>query len=145
MSQERNDVATAVQGLLDALRSPEAPVRLSAAQGLAERGAESRAAVGALLHTSLHDDDPAVRLAAAVALARIDRREKAVVPLLIRALKEGDDGRRWIAADCLAEIGPVAREAVPVLEELLTDLERPPLVRHSFEVALRRLTPEQDR
>jgi HEAT repeat protein len=100
--------------------------------------------VGALLEASLHDADPAVRLAAAVALARIDRREKAVIPLLVRALKEGDDARRWIAADCLAEIGPAAQEAVPVLEELLNDPARPPLVRHSFEVALRRLLPERD-
>ena len=143
MSDEAK-AAVALQELLSSLRSPEAPVRLSAAQGLAERGAAATPAVGALLQVSLQDDDPAVRLAAAVALARIDRREKAVVPLLIRALKEGDDGRRWIAADCLAEIGPAADAAVPVLEELLKDANRPAHVRHSFEVALRRLVPERD-
>ena len=139
---DQTEVTAAVRGLLDSLQSPEAPVRLSAAQGLAERGAEAIPAVGALLQVSLQDADPAVRLAAAVALARIDRREKAVVPLLIRALREGDDGRRWLAADCLAEIGPAADAAVPVLEELLKDPNRPAHVRHSFEVALRRLVPD---
>jgi HEAT repeat protein len=141
MGQERDDVAAAVRELLDGLQSPEAALRPSAAQGLAERGPAALPAVGALLQTSLRDADAAVRLAA-VALSRIDRREKAVVPLLVRALKEGDDAQRWIAADCLAEIGPSADAAVPVLEELLKDPNRPPHLRHSFEVALRRLVPD---
>jgi HEAT repeat protein len=142
MSDE-TEVAAAVRALLDSLQSAEAPVRLSAAQALAERGADAIPAVGALLQAALRDTDPGVRLAAAVALARIDRRETIVVPLLIRALEEGDDGRRWIAADCLADIGPAADAAVPVLEELLKEPDRPPHVRHSFEVALRRLVPER--
>ena len=52
----------------------------------------------------------------------------------------------WAALDRCGLSGgdrPSADEAVPVLEELLKDPDRPPHVRHSFEVALRRLVPER--
>jgi HEAT repeat protein len=144
MSQEPNDVPPAIRALLEGLRHPEAPLRLSAAQALGEQGEDSTPAVGPLLGAALHDADPAVRLESAVALARIARREEAVVPLLVRALKEGDEARRWIAADRLREIGPAAREAVMALLDGLCDSAQPPLVRQGFALALRRIIPEAE-
>jgi HEAT repeat protein len=143
MRDETNDGPPApVRGLLEGLRHPEAPVRLSAAQALGDHGEEGTPAVGALLQASLHDADAAVRLEAAVALARIAGRNETLIPLLIRALQEGDEARRWIAADRLREIGPEAREAVMALLEGMCDPAQPPAVRQGFALALRRIVPE---
>jgi HEAT repeat protein len=113
--EAQSDVASLINSLKD-----EFPfVRLSAASGLGELRARARDAVPALTTLSLHDPSPRVRLEAAVAIWRIDRRTGRVLPVLIEALKTGDEVSRWIAADCLGEMGTEAHEAVTALQEAL--------------------------
>jgi HEAT repeat protein len=125
-----------VADLIAALNDANAPIRFSAAQALGERGAESQAAVGVLLQKALRDPDGGVRLEAAMALYKIDRREEKILPMLIKALQDPDEVRRWIAADCLGEIGPAARDALPALRELLQQDFKSPLIRASVSLAL---------
>jgi HEAT repeat protein len=137
-----NPRATPVAELVQALRDPAAAVRFGAAQALGQRGPEVGPAVGPLLQVALRDPDAAIRLEAAVALYKIDRRVDTILPLLVRVLREPDEARRWIAADCLRDIGPAAREAVPALLEGLEGDFRSVLVRNSFLLALNRIDPE---
>lgn len=131
---------TTVADLVAGLGSADAPTRMSAAQTLAERGPASEEAAGPLLQTALNDADPVVRLQAAVALYRIDGRVKTVLPLLLRALKDPSDAVCWFAADCLRQIGPVAKEAVPAIRAALAGEGRVALVRRSLELAMQSLT-----
>jgi HEAT repeat protein len=139
LAQVGGTARTPVTDLIQALHDPNAPIRFSAAQALGERGADSLAAVGVLLQKALSDPDGGVRLEAAMALYKIDRREEKILPILIKALRDPDEVRRWIAADCLGEIGPAAREAVPVLRELLQSEFKSPLIRASVALALEKI------
>jgi HEAT repeat protein len=111
---------SALAALSDSLEDELAEVRFQAAISLGEMGKEARPATGALIRTHLYDPDPAVRAEAAVALWKIDRQAEAVVPALIRALGEANEFVCWIAADCLGDIGPAARDAVPALRAALS-------------------------
>lgn len=128
-----------IADLIAALQDPSAPLRFSAAQELGERAAESQPAVGLLLQKALRDPDGGVRLAAAMALYKIDRRAEKIVPLLVKALQDADEVRRWIAADCLGEIGPEARDALPALREALQKEYKSGLVRTSVALALQKI------
>jgi len=125
-----------ITALMEALRSGDAPTRLSAAQSLSERGGESDEAAGILFQTALHDTDAVVRLQAAVALFRIDGRVNVVLPLLVRALSDTSDAVCWYAADCLRQIGQAAKDAAPAVRESLQRQDRVALVRRSLELAL---------
>jgi HEAT repeat protein len=125
--------------LVQALNDPDAATRFSAAQALGEGGDESQSAVGLLLQKALRDPDGGVRLEAAMALYKIDRHAEKILPMLIKALQDADEVRRWIAADCLGEIGPAAREAVPALHALLQQQFKSPLIRASVALALEKI------
>jgi HEAT repeat protein len=128
-----------VTELLDYLNAPEAPLRFSAAQALGEWRAEAQPAVGRLLQVTLQDPDPGVRLEAAMALYRIGGEAGKVVPLLVNALGDASEVRRWIAADCLGEIGPAARSAAPALRAALHREEQSPLIRKALTLALEKI------
>jgi HEAT repeat protein len=128
-----------VPALVAALREPAAAVRFGAASTLADLGGEGRAAVAALINVTLWDKDERVRVQSAVALWRIDRREHITVPVLTLALQSDDEYLRWIAADCLGDIGPAAGDAVPALRKALCDDYRAPLIRKSVALALQRI------
>ncbi len=49
---------------------------------------------------------------------------------------------RWIAADCLGEIGPEAREAIPALQQVLAGPLRSRMIRMSIALALQRIDPD---
>jgi HEAT repeat protein len=131
-----------VAELLAELADANAPLRFSAAQSLAERGEEAASAVGALLQTALRDPDKGVRLQAAMALYKIDRREQMIIPLLINALKDPNEAHRWFAVDCLGAIGPSAKQAVPALLEALGGESKSSLLRKSIAVALEKIEPK---
>jgi HEAT repeat protein len=124
-----------IADLIQALNDANAPIRFSAAQALGERGEESQPAVGLLLQKALRDPDGGVRMA----LYKIDRHEEKILPMLIKALQGPDEVRRWIAADCLGEIGPAAREALPALREVLRQEFKSPLIRASVALALEKI------
>jgi hypothetical protein len=62
-----------------------------------------------------------------------------VVPVLAAAVRDGGEVLRWIAADCLGEIGPAARDAVPALRAALAQEGTLALVRQGLRLALERI------
>jgi HEAT repeat protein len=131
--------------LTQALNDPHAPIRFSAAQALGERAAEAQCAVGLLLQKALRDPDGGVRLEAAVALYKIDGRKETILPMLIKALQDPDEVRRWIAADCLGEMGPAASAAVPALRQVLQQEFKSTLIRSSIALALEKIEGTKER
>jgi HEAT repeat protein len=128
-----------LSALSEALRDELPAVRLGATRALAELGPRGYPAVPGLIHVSQWDHDGAVRTHAAVAIWKIDRRDRIAVPVLMRSLREPDEVLRWVAADCLGDIGADAIDAVPDLRLALADTYRTPLVRQAIKLALDRI------
>ncbi len=61
------------------------------------------------------------RLAAALALWRIDQQDHAAVPALIESLRDGDGPTRQATVRALVHLGPAAEPAIPLLIEALRD------------------------
>jgi HEAT repeat protein len=134
--------ATEVGALVDALHSGIGVVRFHAAVALGDFGPGGRAAVPALISASLWDEESAVRLAAARALWKIDRRGPLVLDVLTRALGDANELVCWVAAECLGQMGPAAREAVPALRQALRRRYRLSLIRTAVRLALERIDPQ---
>jgi HEAT repeat protein len=131
---------TEVAALVDSLHDSLGVVRFHAAIALGDLGRTARAALPALIHASLWDEDPAVRIEAAIALWKIDRKTAPrVIPTLIEALDNANELLCWIAADFLGEIGSEAREAVPALQKALQRRFKIQLVRRGIMLALERI------
>src|SRR5262249_26028639 len=117
--------------------------RFHAAVALGDLGPEARPAVAALTHAALWDEDPAVRVEAAMALWKIDRNKGPLVThALIKALGDDNEVICWIAADCLAQMGPHAREAVPALRQALRRPFKITLIGAGVALALHRVDPQ---
>jgi HEAT repeat protein len=132
---------TEIPALLASLRDELADVRMAAARSLGESGPDARDAIPALIPLTQYDTDPRVRAEAAAALWRIDRRPTRILPSLIAVLGEPDEVARWVAADCLGEIGPDAGSAVPALLAAHALPYRTGLIRVSIRLALERIDP----
>jgi HEAT repeat protein len=130
---------SAVPVLIENLKEDIRAVRWSAAHDLGEIGPEALDALPALTAAALHDSVPRVRVEAAVAIWRIDRRINRVLSPLIGALKDSDELVRWIAADCLGDIGPDAREALPALKAALELPYKTRLIRLGVAAAIDRI------
>ena len=91
-----------------------------AAEALGLIGRDAKAAVPSL-KVALDNQDPQVRLNAAVALARIEPQEESHVLLLVQFLKVRDPSIRATAAGSLGEMGGHARSAIPALRQLARD------------------------
>jgi len=130
-----------VAGLIDSLQNELEILRFHAAIALGNHGRDAQPAVPALIHTALWDQDPAVRVEAAVALWKIDRTGPLVIPVLIKALADDNELICWIAADCLGQIGPEARQAVPALQQALRRPFKIALIRRGVALALERIDP----
>jgi HEAT repeat protein len=128
-----------LSALSEALRDELPAVRLGATRALAELGPRGYPAIPGLIHVSQWDHDGAVRTHAAVAIWKIDRRDRIAVPVLMRSLREPDEVLRWVAADCLGDIGADAADAVADLRMALADTYRTPLVRQAIKLALERI------
>jgi HEAT repeat protein len=134
--------ASEVGPLIDALHSEIDVVRFHAAITLGDFGHDSRPAMGDLIHASLWDEHPAVRVGSALALWKIDRKGPLVLHVLTKALEDTNEVICWIAADGLAQMGPAAREAVPALHKALQRDFRLALARKGVELALERIGPQ---
>src|SRR5262249_4600638 len=134
--------ATEVAALVDALHADVDVVRFHAAIALGDLGPGGRAAVPALIHASLWDEEPAVRVGAAWALWKIDRKGALVLHVLVSALGEANELICWVAAECLGQMGPAAREAVPALLRALHRDFRLSLIRTGVRLALLRIDPQ---
>jgi HEAT repeat protein len=114
-----------VPALLAAASSDDPALAVFAAEASARIG-PAAAAVGPALALALHRPDARVRLAAADALVRLDRRyAAAALPVLTEALGGPIDGRQ-AALWTLTALGPDARPAAPALLSLLAaEVHRP--------------------
>jgi HEAT repeat protein len=132
-----------VAGLIDSLQDDVEVVRFHAAVALADLNGAARPALPALIHAALWDENPGVRVEAAVALWKIDRNKgPLVIPALIKALASNNEFICWIAADCLGQIGPEARQAVPALQQALRRPFKIALIRKGVALALERIDPQ---
>jgi HEAT repeat protein len=132
-------VKTDVPLLVATLRDESAEIRAGAARSLGAIGPDAQSAAAVLIPMTQYDPDPRTRVEAAAALWRIDRRPGRVLVPLTNALADPDELVRWVAADCLREMGPDAAAAVPALEAALTLPYRTGLIRTSVELALDRI------
>jgi HEAT repeat protein len=122
------EAETVVPILVDALEKPQ-PTRNYALFALGNFGPGAKAALPELTK-ALQDPSPHARVAAARAVWKVSQQSKEALPVLLAALKDtsrppppkGGIGRldenmllRREAAQVLADMGPVAREAVPAL------------------------------
>jgi HEAT repeat protein len=128
-----------VAGLTDSLHNELEVVRFHAAVALGNLSRHARPAVSTLIHTALWDEDPAVRVEAAAALWKIDRKGPLVLPALIKALADDNELICWMAADYLGQIGPEAREAVTALRQALRRSFKIGLIRKGIALALERI------
>ncbi|HYV28358.1 MAG TPA: HEAT repeat domain-containing protein [Candidatus Eisenbacteria bacterium] len=111
-----------------------------AAHVLGYLGESARIALPRLKELLTHDE-VRVRVRAAGALWSLDRQTNAVLPVLLAALRDNSIQRaaaKRYAAEALAEMGPVAQEAVPLLETMLHDQQTS--VRQSAAEALKKIT-----
>jgi HEAT repeat protein len=134
--------ATQVSALIDALYSEIDVVRFHAAISLGALGSAGRPAVAALIHTSLWDEDAAVRVEAAMALWKIDRKLPLVLHVLGKALEDANELICWIAAERLAQLGSAAREAVPALRQALQRDFKVSLIKKAVLLALESIEPQ---
>ena len=146
-SEPLNDEAIAA--LASATGDADAEVRRLSAVALGRCGAAARPALAAL-HGAVDDREPAVRLAASLAIRQIDPQDRSYEPVLTDALRAADGqimlevGRmgvdaawavptlkvllahdsanvRSLAARTLGQIGPAASGAEPALKRSLRD------------------------
>jgi HEAT repeat protein len=124
----------AVPALIDCLRAPEPGVSRKAAEVLMDIGPSANEAVPALGEV-MRDEALATRVIAATARWRITGDPAPSVPVILAALRAKDDGSMWAlpqgafglqnygfnsrmtALWFAGELGPLARESLPVLVE----------------------------
>src|SRR5439155_2480599 len=110
-----------------------------AAQVLGDIGEPARPALPRL-RTLLTDDDARVRLQAAHAVWKLEKKTNAILPVLFEALHDTstfESAAKRIAAETLADIEPVAQVVAPLLRKLLSDPQ--PSVRIAASNALARI------
>ena len=91
------------------------------------------------LKQALFDRDLGVRVQVARALWLIDHQTEVAIPILSESLTAEDEVLRWMAADCLGDIGPRAAAAVPALQSALQANFDIAHVRTGFSIALDRI------
>jgi HEAT repeat protein len=102
--------------LLEAVKHPDAQVRIGAADALGRIGADPKKAVAALIALLTDDPEHEVRRSAAAALGEMGPSAAPAIPALRQALR-GDRGGWWVAADAIGKIG--GPDAVAALVEAL--------------------------
>lgn len=110
-----------------------------AAWALGSKFKDRAVAIPVLIETLKRNENEVTRVVAVLSLQRLA--DPAAVPALVELLSDGDSDVRAGAADVLGEIGPRAREAVPVLQEL-ANKDGTWLVRLTARNALPRIAPK---
>ena len=77
-----------------------------------------------------------------MALWKIGRKGPLVLAVLTEALGDANELVCWVAAECLGQMGPEAREAVPALRQALRRDYRLTLVQAGVRLALERIDPQ---
>ena len=133
----------AVPALSEALQHTEDVVRIEAAYAFAQIGSAAASAIPALIERT-KDSTVEVRRYLPEAFGGLGAIAAPAVPVLCDILASDADGQaRFDAALALAQIGPAASDAVPVLANALNDENR--YVRDNAVLALKRIdTPEAE-
>jgi HEAT repeat protein len=119
LAKRGSSAKAAIPPLVAMLQESEPTKRGGACLILARFGPTAKEAIPALEKMARGDSEEFDRLAAHTALAKIDSsRVKETVRLLSAALGSKDKMVREAAVECLAAIGPEARDAVPTLRGL---------------------------
>jgi HEAT repeat protein len=126
-----------ISSLLEALRHDEPTIRFGAAHTLGDLGEAARPALDSLKQAQL-DRNLGVRVQVARAVWLIDGQTAGTIPILAEALTAEDEILRWMAADCLGDIGPRAA-AVPALQSALQGNFKITHVRTGVSIALDRI------
>ena len=108
--------SSATDRLLAQLGDPDPKVRGVAARALGESSMDAGVTVPALVK-ALDDREPTVRLAVALAIAKIDPRNESYVPVLTESLLVGH-GPVFVE---VGRMGADAKWALPTLVKLLSD------------------------
>lgn len=108
----------ALPALIRVTAHHKSSVRRKACVAIGRLGPRAELSLDPLLERLVLDDDPAVRDAAAAAMARIG---PAAVPLLIRLVGSGEPELQWRAAHALQRIGPRADAALAALQKSAKD------------------------
>jgi HEAT repeat protein len=122
------DPKVVVPVLLEGLRDERGQYnRIMSAQGLGGLGPQAKEALPDL-NAALKDPDALVRVHAAGAIWKIEKRAEAVVPALTDALTGGEDRNasagRVPAVHYLGQIGSEAKAALPALLKLWQDFSK---------------------
>ena len=135
--------APAVPALSEALQHTEDTVRVEATYALAQIGTDAESAIPVLMERT-KDENVEVRRYLAEAFGSLGQVAAPAVPILCDMLASDDDGQaRFEAALALAQIGPPASDAIPILASAFTDENR--YVRDNVVLALKRIdTPEAE-
>lgn len=118
------DAKEAIPALRIALDDANANIRLAAARALIRIDA-GNAAIQSLLKELESHSESMIRLAARVGLWELDRTQPSPLPDLIVVLKERNEAsiqlaiEKACAAELLGDLGPTAKEAIPLLTPLL--------------------------
>lgn len=116
----------AVPSLTGALRQREGPCRYGAAYALGRIGPQAESAIPALRDATQSSDDT-LALLSAWALAQIapecQECTEQTVPVLVGGLEHPNASHRREAAAALGSLGPLARAAVPALEQATEDAD----------------------
>ncbi len=138
------EARAAIPSLIRVLKSKYVQNRRQAAEALGKIGLDAKAAVLAL-REAINDRETEVRIAACFAIYKLDAQsKKEMLAFLIETLRTGlrkpyDKGTYW-AVQALGEIGPEAKEVVPVLLTNYNALRSSPYLR--IDDAIRRIAPE---
>ena len=130
----------AVRYLVKALSDGHSDVRHAALAGLGELGPRAAGAGPTLARTLTTDGDPAVRGAAARALAAVDPTGKGTVAHLIGALKNPAQNGRQALISAIGDLGPRAEAAAPALAGILAS-DADPFTRGAAARALAAVDP----
>jgi HEAT repeat protein len=112
------DAYVAIPSLRVCLRMNDAELRRRSALALGAMRGKGRDGIGTLVDALLRDESPAVKDAAADALAMLGT---LALPELRKLMKLDDADAKARAASSLGKIGPAAKEALPELDYALDD------------------------
>lgn len=107
----------AIPALARATEDSHEVIRRQACAALGSLGPRAEGGLSTLLERLVLDTEPAVKDAAADALAQLGA---VSVPSLINLLERGEPGLQWRAARALGQIGGAARSSVPQLKHSFT-------------------------
>jgi len=118
---ELDPIEASLPALVSALEDPDRIVRIASVEPVARFGKKACAAIP-ILESWLGDEWEYVRIAAAVAIGKIDPRKiPEVMPVLLDGLKSEVHLDQLNAVAALGDLGETGSEALPMLGKMLND------------------------